>query len=63
MEIQPGLPLNEVNQSKGAPAGNALTPSCGDPPSPIGSKGAHWMIIFDLPTKQTELYVLLFMLH
>jgi len=61
MEIQPGLPPTvEVTQSRGAPAGDAPTPSGGNPPLPIGSKGAHRMIVFDLPTKQTELYVLLF---
>jgi hypothetical protein len=56
MEIQPRLPSTiEINQSRGAPDGDAPTPS-GDNPS----KGAHRMIVFDLATKKTELYVLLF---
>jgi hypothetical protein len=60
MEIQPRLPSTiEVTQSRGAPAGDAPTPSGGNSPLRIGSKSANWMIVFDLPTKQTELYVLL----
>ncbi|KIJ89403.1 hypothetical protein K443DRAFT_687289, partial [Laccaria amethystina LaAM-08-1] len=42
----------EVTQSRGAPEGDAPTPSGGNP-----SKGAHRMIIFDLATKQTELSI------
>jgi hypothetical protein len=60
MEIQPRLPSTvEVTSSRGAPAGDAPTPSGGNLPLLIGSKSANQMIVFDLPTKQTELYVLL----
>ena len=64
MEIQLDLSSNvEATQSRGASAGDAPIPFGGDPPLPIESKGAHRMIVFDLPTKQTELYALLFTLR
>jgi len=46
-----------ATQSRGVPADDAPIPSGGKPALFIGSKGAHRMIVFDLPTKQTELSI------